>query len=426
VLEGEQHMKDARNELVRIDDDGVAHAIGTVASQRMRQREGAYRMLPAPQHVVFMRYTGEDGRRDDGDGAVVRIAGEIASAGCMLDILALVAQAGWKGVLTVFGGDSKRSILFDQGNVVGVQTSEEKEWLGSVLYQYGGLTAQQLQEVTAQMSEGRRFGEVAVELGFLTSGDVFKFIRRQVEEVVYATLTVEDGTFFFLDGIDESRRASTQVVSANALLMDGVTRLDELRYFREKVPNSQYVPEKVPAVRPPAEDCLEVFQAIDGKRSVQEIGRVTALGEFETTKAIYTLMQSKHVVLRPPRLSGGTPAVVAAANDVLRAVFKTMQSEGRTDDLRLGLNSFAVGAGVYDMLFRGAGPDESGCLDAETVADNAGIVAAGEDPETILKHLLHDYVSFALFSVGAILGKDTETRLTQQVSQQLTNLRPGA
>lgn len=419
-------MKDARNELVRIDDNGQAHAIGTVASQRLRQREGAYRLLPAPQHVVFMRYTGEDGRRDDTDGAVVRIAGEIASAGGMLDILALVAQAGWKGVLTVFADESTRSILFDQGNVVGVQTSEEKEWLGSVIYQYGGLSKQQLDQVTAQVSQGRRFGEVAVELGFLTSSDVYKFIRRQVEVVVYATLTVDDGTFFFLDGIDESRLVSSQVVSANALLMDGVTRMDELRYFREKVPSSQYVPEVTQAARPPPDELRKVFEAVDGRRSVEEIGRLTELGEFETTKAIYTLMQSKHLLLRPPRLSGGAPAIVATANDVLRVVFQAVGAEARTDELEQSLDSFAVGAGVYDMLFRNAGPDATGCLDAETVANNAGIVAGGEDPETILKQLLHDYVSFALFSAGAILGKEAETRLTHEVGPQLTNLRPGA
>jgi hypothetical protein len=264
----------------------------------------------------------------------------------MLDILALVAQAGWKGVLTVFCDESTRSIWFDQGNVVGVQTSEEKEWLGSVLYQYGGLTKEQLDAVTAQGAEGRRFGEVAVELGFLTSSDVFKYIRRQVEEVVYATLTVDDGTFFFLDGVEESRLASAQVVSANALLMDGVTRMDEMKYFREKVPNSQYVPEAVPAVRPPVEELAQVFNAVDGRRSVEEIGRVTELGEFETTKSVYTLMQSKHVHLRPPRLSGGATAIVAAANDVLRAVFKAVAAADRSEELRESLASFAVGAGV--------------------------------------------------------------------------------
>ena len=108
-------MKDRRPELVRIDSKGQAHPIGNVASQRMRAREGAYRILPAPKHVVFMRYTGEDGRRDAEDGAVVRLSGEVTAAGTLCDILALVAQTGWRGELVVLDGDDERSIFFEQG-----------------------------------------------------------------------------------------------------------------------------------------------------------------------------------------------------------------------------------------------------------------------------------------------------------------------
>jgi len=94
-------MKDGRSELVRIDSRGEAHPIGNVAGQRMRARAGAYRMLPAPAHVIFMRFTGEDGRRDAEDGAVVRLSGEVTAPGTLCDILALVAQTGWRGVLVV-------------------------------------------------------------------------------------------------------------------------------------------------------------------------------------------------------------------------------------------------------------------------------------------------------------------------------------
>src|ERR1700750_2680235 len=118
-------MKDARAELVRIDSRGEAHPIGAVASQRMRAREGAYRLLPAPAHVVFMRYTGEDGRRDAEDGAIVRISGEVTAPGTLCDILALVAQTGWRGELIVLDGEDTRSIFFEQGNVVGAVTNVE-------------------------------------------------------------------------------------------------------------------------------------------------------------------------------------------------------------------------------------------------------------------------------------------------------------
>src|SRR6187431_2392520 len=104
-------MKEARDELVRIDARGEAHPIGAVASQRMRARAGAYRVLPSPSHVVFMRYTGEDGRRDAEDGAIVRLSGEVTAPGALCDVLALLAQTGWRGELVVLDGDDVRSVF---------------------------------------------------------------------------------------------------------------------------------------------------------------------------------------------------------------------------------------------------------------------------------------------------------------------------
>src|SRR5690606_28731553 len=91
-------MASLRDELVRVDAQGVAHPIGVVASQRMRPHMGTYRILPAPAHVIIMRYTGEDGQVDAGDGGIVRLGGEIVAAGTLIDIFALIAQTGWRGV----------------------------------------------------------------------------------------------------------------------------------------------------------------------------------------------------------------------------------------------------------------------------------------------------------------------------------------
>src|SRR5690606_35157730 len=123
--------------------------------------------------------------------------------------------------------------------------------------------------VMEQVSSGKRFGEAAVELGFLEREDVYRYIQRQVEEVVFATLTVSDGTFFFLDGFDDSLLVSQAVVSANALLMDGVTRLDELRYFRQRIPSADYIPVQLQAPAPPAPEFERVFATIDGRASVE-------------------------------------------------------------------------------------------------------------------------------------------------------------
>jgi hypothetical protein len=88
------------------------------------------------------------------------------------------------------------------------------------------------------------------------------------------------------------------------------------------------------------------------------------------------------------------------------------------------LSSFAVGAGVYDILFRNAGPDESGALDADAVAQNSAVVAGGADADNILKQMLHEYVAFALFSAGAALGSSAEADLSRQVGPALASLKP--
>jgi hypothetical protein len=258
----------------------------------------------------------------------------------------------------------------------------------------------------------------------LKQDEIYAYIAHQIEEIVFATMTVGDGTFFFLEGFDESRLVSRHTVSANALLMDGVTRMDELRYFQQKIPSAAHIPFRVENRGTPADEFQIVYSAIDGKLSVGQLGRQTGLGEFDTTKALYALVQSQHVIIHQPRVSGGPASLVSAANGALRTIFSAAQSGGRVEAVRSNLASFAAGAGVYEILFRRAGPDANGALDPEVVAANSLAVDGDSDQDNLLKQMLHEYVSFALFSAGAALGSSAESELVKQVAPALAGLRP--
>ena len=419
-------MKEPRAELVRIDSEGVAHPIGKVAGQRMRAREGAYRILPAPGHVVFMRFTGEDGRRDDGDGAIVRMAGEITAPGFMCDVLAMISQSGWRGELVVLDGETSRAIFFERGYVVGANTTVDDERLGMVLYRYGAINEAQHQAVSDLVDTGLRVGEAVIELELLTRDRLFEYMKRQVEEVVFATLTTSDGTFFFLDGFDDGRLATHLNINAGALLMDGVTRLDEMRYFRQKIPNAEHVPCKLEGAGDPPAEFAELWGLIDGRQDLEDLGRITGWGEFETTKAVYQLLQTKHVKVSPPRATGGPEAIVMMANSAMRTIFDFVGEPDKVAAVRENLASFAVGAGVYDILFRKAGPDERGAFDPQVVASNVLVVACGSDPENILRQMLQEYVSFALFSAGAVLGAAKESELSRTIGPLMAQFRSEA
>jgi hypothetical protein len=418
-------MREPAAELVRINDKGEAHPIGMVASQRMRAREGAFRVMPAPPHVILMRFTGEDGRRDEEDGAIVKLAGEITAPAALCDVLSMMVHTRWRGELMVLAEGGARSIFMENGNIVGAITTIDSERIGDVMFRYGALDEGQREAVLLTMNEqaGMRFGEAAVSLGFVREEAVYQFMGKQVEEIVFAALEVDDGTFFFLDGFDPARLASHHVLSTNMILMDAVTRLDEIRYFKNKIPSSDWVPVKTDKSGAPAAELQPVLDAIDGRRSVAEIGRVTGSGEFETTKALFALAQSKHVAIHPPRMEGGPRAMVAAANTALRTIHQRVDSAGKGTAFRDSLAGFAAGGGIHEMLFHEAGPDSRGSLEPGRIHDNLMQVASG-DEEALLKESLHGYVSFALFAAGSLLGSEAETHLGHEILEVMRELQP--
>ncbi len=402
-------MSEDRADLVRVDPTGAAHPVGRLASQWMRNRQGTFRVMPGPRHLVFMRHVGEDGVRDEHDGAVCRLAGEITTPGALCDIVSLIGQAGWKGELIVTSPNATRSVYFDHGHVIKANSDADGERLGEVLYRYGVLSREQVEEAAKAVTGELRFGEAAVKLGFVSRERLFSVMQRQTEEVVYAVLLVGDGMFYFLDSFDESKIAVQLNLSASSLLMEGVRRMDETRYFRERVPSELHVPARVSGRPGPAEDVLlPYWEAIDGQRSVSEICRSVGQGEFEVTHAIFQLLQAGSVVVHPPRPTGPA-AVVARFNEAMSLLLGNIDTLGRGAEVRAQLASFATGAGIYDALFMGAGPAEDGTLAPERIIENITMLAGpGEQGEAMLSQWLYEYASFGLFVSEPILRVSAE------------------
>lgn len=411
----------ARDLLVRIDSDGVVRAAGRAAAAQLRSREGAFRLLPSPSHVVFLRLTGEDGRRDEEDGAIVRLAGEIPAPGTICDVLGLVGQSGWRGELVVSDGENTRSIFFDKGNIVGAQTSVEAERIGMILWRHGLLDPDQHAQVMERVKQGARFGQTAVDLGFLTREQLFVYIGKQLQEILFPTFAIADGSYFFLDDFDDARLVARHTASATGLLMEGLAKLDEIRYFRQKIPGSDFIPART-GKGEPQPDLRATWGAIDGQSTLEEIGRKTGLGDFATTKDVYALLQTKHAVLHPPRTSGGASAVVTRANAALLLLHQRADAAGKGTALREGLRHYLVSTEGYGPLLEG-GADEDGTFDP-AIAVLGASRSEEQDPEQRLKKLLHEYLAFALFSVGGLLGASQESALSEEIDPILQEILP--
>jgi hypothetical protein len=323
-----------------------------------------------------------------------------------------------------------RTVFFEAGNVVGAKSEVAGERLGEVMYKLGALTAAQVQAVIARMPfEKKRFGETAVQLGFVAREQLFHFAAKQTEEIFFAMLLVARGSFFFLDGYDEARLTARMHFSAAALLMQGVSRMDEIKYFRERIPSQEHVPARADQrTELPAElleawpSLAKVFAVVDGRRSVLEIGRACGLSEFEVTHALFQLLQATFVAVNPPMPS--TPeAIVAIHNDAMRRVFALAAKHRRDGALREHLARYSSSVGVLDELIGAAGPASDGALDTRRVLKSIASMA-GDEQQTSLSQWLHAYVAFALFDIGADVPKEEHAELAREVRKCLALLAP--
>lgn len=404
-----------RDDLLRVDTTGAVHPVGRVASQQLRSRAGEWRLLASPKELIIARAM-------SGGDAVLKLAGEIRTPGALSDIVALASQSGWRGELVVITDAGNRSFYFDGGMVIGASTTVPDERLGETLYRFGEVTRDQLDTIVRASAEtGKRFGEVAIETGIVAAEKLFAMMARQVEEVFFAAVHVSDGAFYFFDRFDEKAILRRHNINAGGLLMEAARRMDEMRFFREKVPNENFIPQPVSGKKPPPD--LEAFFAkIDGRSSVADIGRATGQLEFDVTRQVFQLVSSGCLTMLAPR-PRGAEAIVETFNPALQAIHERCDDVEKGADLREGLARFATGGGVYDPLFMGAGPQRDGTLKPERIGRNIAALA-GEDPDAWLVELMNDYVGFALFQAESILSREAQSQLLADVMELLKPLRP--
>ena len=404
-----------RDDLLRVDSTGAVHPVGRGASQQLRPKAGEWRLIASPKELILARST-------TGGDAVLKLAGEIRTPGALCDIVALASQSGWRGELIVLADAGNRSFYFEGGTIIAASTTVPEERLGETLWRFGVISRDQLETIVRATSEtGKRLGEVAVETGIVSAEKIYEMMAHQVEEVFFAAVHVADGAFYFFDRFDEKNILRRHQLNAGGLLMEAARRMDEMRFFREKVPSDAFVPSPVPGKKP-ADDLLPVFLQCDGQQSLADIGRATGKLEFDVTRAVFQLVSSGCVVVVAPR-PRGPEAIVETVNPALTAIHERCDRAGKGAELRDGLSRFATGGGVYDPLFMGAGPMQDGTLKPDRIKRNIAALA-GEDPDAWLVQLMNDYVGFALFQAESILSREAQADLLAGVMETMKPLRP--
>lgn len=227
------------------------------------------------------------------------------------DVFQLLDLARKSGRLTVRSDarDNEGRVYFDKGAVVHATMKDNPHTLGALLRRAGKISDRQIEAASAAQAEGdsRPLGEILVAQGAVTRRDVDRYMRMQIESVVFDLFSWNEGTFSFADGGGDPVRIDASVrVSIESLLMEGARRIDEWSRMKDRIPGAYVIP-RLAEPREESESYIdlrpaewEVLALIDGDHSLKEIASELAVSEFEVAKTVYGMLSSELIEVAAP------------------------------------------------------------------------------------------------------------------------------
>lgn len=114
------------------------------------------------------------------------------------DVLEGLRMMKASGTLVVKMGAVQKSIFLEEGRIVFAASTDSADRLGEVLVRSGALERTNLETalmVSRRTAGFKKLGAILVEQGFVTPRDLFAGLKQQVKDILFSTLSAEDGTY---------------------------------------------------------------------------------------------------------------------------------------------------------------------------------------------------------------------------------------
>jgi len=268
------------------------------------------------------------------------------------EILQLIGQQAKSGVLHLESRDDQIHVAIADGMVVRAESAGRKarERLGNMLVQAEIISRQELEyALDVQKRTLRRLGDILTDLGFVAPKDLKQMTALQTTETVYRLFHWKSGTYEFEPGDVEWDPETVTPLRAESVLMEGFRRVDEWPLVRKRIPSTAmtFLPGRPVASErtggrslakegdaelDAAFDALgepegrkgefatlgdnerRVYALVIPGRTVEKVVDLSRLGEFETCKALASLVNLGHLVPVAPA-SRAAAAVGAYTHD---------------------------------------------------------------------------------------------------------------
>ncbi|HUF12782.1 MAG TPA: DUF4388 domain-containing protein [Longimicrobiales bacterium] len=255
------------------------------------------------------------------------IEGRLSDLGIQ-DVLQLLDLTRKTGTCTVRSErmHDEATIVFERGAIVFAHRRRSLRRLGQQLLRAGKITERELQRALEVQKSGepRRFTEILIEMGSVSSEEIERHLRFQIEETVYDLMGWADGEFHFEEQATVPIGIFPVRVKVESLLMEGARRIDEWSRLEPRIPNLEAVPvlnEVAEDVSGPIDlrpDEWEALAEIDGTRDIRQIAASLGRSSFDIAKIIFGLLATGVLSIEESDSSRRTTRPLEPSLDELR------------------------------------------------------------------------------------------------------------
>ena len=259
-----------------------------VLRQRLAQHAGAFRVLGlGPGLLVALRRGGQSlgAELPQLESATPVLAGDLAAIPPS-DLISLLHQSRRTGILLATSGGVERCAVLIEGQVT---------WVGST---------SPTERLVVEQAEG-------------PAEDLWKQLDEKAIEIVFGLLAAESGTFTFLRPPEGARLPAVFALDTQAVLLDGLRRIDEVKFYRSRVTATMRPQRVQSSVLPTGAEvtpqALKLLELADGAHTIPALAAATGLGEFAAIRACYHFVISGHLRPDPAAFPEADPADAAPA-----------------------------------------------------------------------------------------------------------------
>jgi len=256
------------------------------------------------------------------------LAGTLKDFG-LPDIVQLIGLQRKTGTLHLKSGNESVKVIFDGGNIVAAESSmgRPSDRIGNALVTQGSITQEQLdQALSVQKQTMQRLGHVLLSESLVSEETLRKAVEAQLYQVVFRLFRWREGDYNFeTQNVVDYERTGAVALGADFVLMEGIRMVDEWPIIERRIPSMAAVFRRVvdasqvsskageddgldgilSGVGPASSssklalsgDELLVFNAVDGKKSCQQIVDSTPLHDFAVCRTLLDLMDRDVVAL---------------------------------------------------------------------------------------------------------------------------------